>query len=301
MEDKWYFEKDKKWFLCPQPVGADLDRLAKKEPYDYYYNDIIHDDKNFFFECHWSAHDFGKYVIGWTYPSGTMSNEVAHSNGLLIKEQLDLVKDLSGIITDSLAMDDDFDLLVSRHTNFSMYKNYADFLKAPDRFRANEELVLYKLYSGWLIFPEEQKLIDPGVLAGLKLLQNFDKEKWLLSEEENQALISIGAATKENDKITYNLARLRGIMAYVKKNKTGVEKFSFWYNYLKEIWPDMSPVRDICKRYFLGKPEINEKLQQKIIFQLIRSRNNFKVLTPELIKETIKKEAEKLNSGLIYE
>ena len=301
IEDKWMFEKDKKCASCPKPVADDLERLAKKESYDYYYYDIVHNNDNSFFECRWSAHDFGKLVVGWAWPSGTISNEVAHTNGLLIKEQFDLIKDLSVLLVDSLNVDDDFDLLTSRHANFSMYKNYAEFLKTPDRFRANEELVLYKLYSGWLIFPEEQKITEPGIFAAFKLLQNLYREKWSLTEEENQELIKIGAARKEGEKYIYEMAKIRGILAYIKKNKTGVEKFAFWYNYLKDNWENLSPIRGIFIRYFQNKPEIEARLQQNIIFQLIRCRTDFKIITADFIKEIIKEEKAKLDSNLIYE
>lgn len=301
IDGKWFFEKDKKWYACPVPVADDLERLIKNEDTDYYYYDIVYDQVKTFFECRWSSHDFGKYVIGWRSPTDVLSDEVAHTNGILVKEQIDLAKDLSLLIFDALNVDDDFDLLISRHPNFSLYKNYAEFLKTPDRFRANEELVLYKLYTGWLIFPEEEKLVEPGIFAAFSLLQTLDKEKWTLTESENFELIKIGAAQKQDEKYIYDLKKIRGILAYVKKNKTGVEKFAFWFNYLKENWPRFAPLKEIFIRYLKTKPEMSDKLKQNVIFQLIRARADFKTLTPLLIQDITQKETEKSNSDKIYE
>lgn len=298
----WKFEKNNKLWDCPTVVQEDLDKVSAQKPYNYYYYDIVRDSSGRLVECKWSAHDFGKYVIGWVDESKVMANEVAHTNGVLIKEQLDLVKDLANLLVLSAKFkEEDFDTLIFRNQRFATFQRYAAFLEAPDRFKSNPDLVLYKLSRNWLIYPDEESMIDPGIKTALKVLDIYEAGNFDLSPVENNSLINIGACDYLNDQFVYNIKRINGIRYYLKKYRVAVDKFAYWYDTLKANWDSFLPLAEVAGTYFQVRGIDNSELQQKILYQLIVRRTNFQKIDAAALLAVEKEELEKIASGLTYE
>jgi len=121
-EGGWTYEKQKKWFKLPKHLIADLEKPYGQQSYDYY--DINFDQAGKIRGAKWAGHDFGVDVMLWTVDNKNHYPEMGYASGVLLYEQIMLVKDLVHILT--MPGDDNFDRLISQNHNFSFYKELAE-------------------------------------------------------------------------------------------------------------------------------------------------------------------------------
>ncbi|MBU0502345.1 MAG: hypothetical protein KJ811_03755, partial [Candidatus Margulisbacteria bacterium] len=118
----WSFQKNNKWYNLPKHLITDLEKPFGQQVYDYY--DLNLEKENKIKAARWASHDFGREVMLWTVDGKNHYAEMGYASGVLLYEQIMLVKDLVHILT--LPGDDDFDRLISQNRNFSAYKELAE-------------------------------------------------------------------------------------------------------------------------------------------------------------------------------
>lgn len=276
-EGEWsYRTAEGEWRAVPTELQLDLELPGDKQDYTYY--DQVTDASGSVVAAKWGSQPFGTYAIQTTRDGKTAWPELIHSSGDLMMEERSLINDLILVLTapyDSLAD------CVTASPSFSLYQDCAAFIADPGRtdLIGTGEAAAYKLYYGLPFSSVEAATLPPNSIAAIKLARRGQ-----LSADDEQALISAGAAARVKGKLSVNRQKVLGLQFEIFQFVVTIEKYSHHYETLSRRWGELSGLRRALlldfNEFVLKDPELFRGFMRELMLR----RNNLEKLTqPEAV------------------
>lgn len=262
IDNNWFFQEKNKWYKLPANIAADLISSDVQKNYDYY--DLNFDVQGKVVAARYAGHDFGKYVLLWSKDGKNHYPEMGYSAGVLVYEQVLLIKDLVYLLT--APNTDEFDALILGNDNFMFYKGLYDFKtskgeKVPDKVDPLP-MSYYKLFNHFALNEKDQQLIDPRVR---KAFEEY---------EENRL---------PRDKLAREQAL--GLYNYLLVNSKVIDKQAYWYEKVKKDWEVFRGLRIKLRDDFGQMGVLSIENQQNIVEKWINERMEFRsIVAPQQAK-----------------
>lgn len=253
----WFYQKEGRWFKAPDHVAADLALPPERQQYRYY--DQTYDQLGKLTAARYAGHDFGKYVLLWTKDGKNHYPEMGYAAGELVYEQLNLVKEVVGFLTNPGG--DDFEELVGLSPNFSFYQKIFEFRDSQGSKTSADlnpvGLAYYRLFNNWQLSARDKELIDPRLLKAFREVN----ENRLPRDQEARR-------------------RALGLYQYLRLNALAIDKQADWYHNLKKDWPIFKAWRQELRRDFDQMGVYSLENRQNLTEKWFQDRLEFKKVVP---------------------
>ncbi|MBU0630886.1 MAG: hypothetical protein KKC80_08255 [Candidatus Margulisbacteria bacterium] len=253
----WLYQKGSGWYKAPTSVADDLERPVAKRVYNYY--DLNYDNNLKLTAARYAGHDFGKYVLLWTTDGKNHYPEMGYAAGQLVYEQIVLVKELVNILT--LPGPDDLSAVLARDKDLQFFKSLYDFKSTGgEKVPADVEPALlreYKLFKGFELTAEEQKLLDPRLV---KALREYRENR--LPRDKRARWESLG------------------LYYYIRNNTLVIDKQAGWFERIKRDWKFFGQLRAALRQDFESFGVLSQANRQNVVEQWLNDRLGFKPVSP---------------------
>lgn len=254
---RWLYQDGRSWRAVPGGIADDLDSGYGSTSFRYY--DVNYGKDNVISSARWGGHDYGKYVLKWTKDGRTMYPEIGYCSGDLLIEQVNLVNDLSQILT--APGSDDAASCMESNINFTMYKKENTFVRSNGEEGGNGVDTAFrnyfKFYNGIEMTEEEKRQLDPRMVRAYA--------EFKLKESTG----NVASLNKD----------MLGLYAYLKLYDTILRKEAYWYQKIKDDWDFWgalkASLRDDLNKMGISDPKkrqykVREWLEQRLEFRTVK-------------------------------
>jgi hypothetical protein len=252
----WSFQEKGQWHKLPSYIVSDLKRPAEKRFYNYYEVNVRNGKV---IAARYAGHDFGRHVMLWTTDGRNHYPEMGYAAGVLVFEQIVLVKDLVDLLT--MPGSDDFETCVSNNKNFSSFKGLYKFKESKGKFIPKEVnpalLSYYKLYNGIKLNNNDRQQMDERVVRAFK---EFKENR--LPRNKQSRWKSLGL---------YNYARVNSLV---------IDKQAYWYEKIKNDWDLFKKIRIKLREDFDRMGILSLANRQNTVENWLKNRMIFNEISP---------------------
>lgn len=251
--DGWIFEDGGRWQYVQREITYDIELPADKRQFNYY--DTTLDKNGRIASLKWGSNEFGKYALLWSKGGKIKYPELGYCDGVVLYEQIMLVKNIADILTKPGA--DDLDKLITGNKDFEYYRDLYSFIESKGEIAS--------------------KNLDPEMSAYYKLWYGFNMTKqdyYLIDDRIENAFRSYQKVVNAGGNILNFPGQTIGLVNFLKLNVIVYDKEANWYAQLKKDWDIWQKFRVKIREDFNFK-KIDQSQRSAIVEDWLSKRLEF--------------------------